>query len=113
MLRGCQRGADARRAATGDNQNARSRLLVRLGAEPLWLAGLGASIVGFGLEATALAVAPVVLVQPLIVGELLFALPLAAAQAAGDPDLGRKTRVLITESPDGGWGIGGAANTRL
>jgi drug/metabolite transporter (DMT)-like permease len=55
------------------------RLLFRLGAEPVWLAGLGASIVGFALEATALAVAPVVLVQPLIVAELLFALPLAAA----------------------------------
>jgi drug/metabolite transporter (DMT)-like permease len=54
-------------------------LLLSLGAEPLWLAGLGASIVGFALEATALAVAPVVLVQPLIVAELLFALPLAAA----------------------------------
>jgi hypothetical protein len=26
------------------------RLLVRLGAEPLWLAGLAASIVGFALE---------------------------------------------------------------
>jgi drug/metabolite transporter (DMT)-like permease len=65
------------------------RLLVRLGAEPLWLAGLGASIVGFGLEATALAVAPVVLVQPLIVAELLFALPLAAA-AAGGSRLGRR-----------------------
>jgi len=64
------------------------RLLVRLGAEPLWLAGLGASIVGFGLEATALAVAPVVLVQPLIVAELLFALPLAAA--TGGSRIGRR-----------------------
>jgi drug/metabolite transporter (DMT)-like permease len=64
------------------------RLLVHLATEPLWLAGLGASIVGFALEATALAVAPVVLVQPLIVAELLFALPLAAAVGGGR--LGRR-----------------------
>jgi drug/metabolite transporter (DMT)-like permease len=72
-------------------------LLVRLGTDPLWLAGLGASIVGFALEATALAVAPVVLVQPLIVAELLFALPLAAA--VGGRRLGRREwagAVLVT-----------------
>ncbi|HLK43985.1 MAG TPA: hypothetical protein VKV34_11635 [Thermoleophilia bacterium] len=33
------------------------------------------------------------------------------AAAAGDPTLGERTWVLITESPDGGWGIGGHANT--
>ena len=32
--------------------------------------------------------------------------------AAGDPTLAERTRVLITESPDGGWGIAGHANTR-
>lgn len=53
-------------------------VVVRAAREPLWLIGLAASIVGFGLEATALSMAPVVLVQPLIVAELPFALPLAA-----------------------------------
>lgn len=33
------------------------------------------------------------------------------AEAAGDPSLVERTWVLITESPDGGWGIGGVANT--
>jgi len=33
------------------------------------------------------------------------------ATAAGDPTLTERTWVLITESPDGGWGIGGHANT--
>src|ERR1700689_4806367 len=33
------------------------------------------------------------------------------AAAAGDPTLAERTWVLITESPDGGWGIGGHANT--
>jgi phenylpyruvate tautomerase PptA (4-oxalocrotonate tautomerase family) len=31
--------------------------------------------------------------------------------AAGDPELAALTWVLITESPDGGWGIAGHANT--
>lgn len=33
------------------------------------------------------------------------------AKAAGDPTLTERTWVLITESPDGGWGINGRANT--
>jgi phenylpyruvate tautomerase PptA (4-oxalocrotonate tautomerase family) len=31
--------------------------------------------------------------------------------AAGDPSLADRTWVLITESPEGGWGIDGHANT--
>jgi len=33
------------------------------------------------------------------------------AAAAGDPSLAQRTWVLITESPNGGWGINGHANT--
>jgi phenylpyruvate tautomerase PptA (4-oxalocrotonate tautomerase family) len=33
------------------------------------------------------------------------------AAAAGDPTLTDRTWVLITESPEGGWGIAGHANT--
>ena len=33
------------------------------------------------------------------------------ATAADDPSLGERTWVLLTESPEGGWGIGGHANT--
>ena len=33
------------------------------------------------------------------------------AAAAGDPALRERTWVLITESPEGGWGINGHANT--
>ena len=33
------------------------------------------------------------------------------AAAAGDPELTERTWVLITESPEGGWGIAGHANT--
>jgi phenylpyruvate tautomerase PptA (4-oxalocrotonate tautomerase family) len=31
--------------------------------------------------------------------------------AAGDPAVAQRTWVLLTESPEGGWGIGGHANT--
>jgi phenylpyruvate tautomerase PptA (4-oxalocrotonate tautomerase family) len=33
------------------------------------------------------------------------------ASAAADPSLAERTWVLITESPEGGWGISGHANT--
>jgi phenylpyruvate tautomerase PptA (4-oxalocrotonate tautomerase family) len=33
------------------------------------------------------------------------------AVAAGDPTMSERTWVLIVESPDGGWGIAGQANT--
>jgi phenylpyruvate tautomerase PptA (4-oxalocrotonate tautomerase family) len=33
------------------------------------------------------------------------------AQAAGDPTLIERTWVLLTEAPDGGWGLKGHANT--
>ena len=34
-----------------------------------------------------------------------------AATAAGDPGLASRTWVLLTEAPDGGWGLAGHANT--
>ena len=33
------------------------------------------------------------------------------AAAAADPALGARTWVLLTESPEGGWGVAGHANT--
>ena len=33
------------------------------------------------------------------------------AEAAGDPGLTERTWVLLTEAPDGGWGLSGHANT--
>ena len=33
------------------------------------------------------------------------------ADAAGDPTLAARTWVLLTEAPDGGWGLAGHANT--
>src|SRR6266702_6111948 len=34
-----------------------------------------------------------------------------AADAAGDPSLASRTWVLLTEAPDGGWGLAGHTNT--
>jgi phenylpyruvate tautomerase PptA (4-oxalocrotonate tautomerase family) len=33
------------------------------------------------------------------------------AAAAGDPTMTSRTWVLLTESPEGGWGVAGHANT--
>ena len=33
------------------------------------------------------------------------------ADAAGDATLAQRTWILLTEAPDGGWGLGGHANT--
>lgn len=65
-----------------------ARLLLRLAVDRSWLLGLATSTLGYGLQALALFLAPVVLVQPLIVTELLFALPLAAMLAGSR--LGRR-----------------------
>jgi drug/metabolite transporter (DMT)-like permease len=66
----------ARRADAPDELSA--HLLIRLLRDPLWILGFFASVAGYGMQAVALYLAPVVLVQPLIVTELIFALPLAA-----------------------------------
>lgn len=45
---------------------------------PKWLAGIGFALVAYGLQALALSAAPLALVQPLVVSELLFAIPASA-----------------------------------
>jgi drug/metabolite transporter (DMT)-like permease len=58
---------------------ARPRLLLRLVRRPMWLLGLAADIVGFGLQAAALHRGSLVVVQPLITTSLVFALVLTSA----------------------------------
>ena len=64
------------------------RIVARLALRRAWLAGLAISVLGFAFQAVALGLAPVVLVQPLVVAELLFALPLAAV--SNGSHLGRR-----------------------
>lgn len=56
-------------------------MLVSLAKRPVWVAGIVADIAGFGVQAAALAVGSLLLVQPLLVTTLLFALPIAARTA--------------------------------
>ncbi len=61
-----------------DEQALGAGMLATLASRPVWVAGIGADIAGFGVQAAALGVGSLLLVQPLLVTTLLFALPLAA-----------------------------------
>ncbi|MFI2379205.1 DMT family transporter [Streptomyces sp. NPDC018964] len=67
-------------AAAGrpDAEALTARLLGRLARDPLWLCGIGLAVVAYGFQSLALAFGPLSLVQPLIVAELVFAVPLSA-----------------------------------
>lgn len=62
----------------GDDSALGVGMLASLARRPVWVAGIAADIAGFGVQAWALAVGSLLLVQPLLVTTLLFALPLAA-----------------------------------
>jgi hypothetical protein len=55
------------------------RLLLRLMRRRRWLAGAGADFGGACLQALALALGPLALVQPILIGGLIMALPIEAA----------------------------------
>lgn len=73
-------------AAQPADQALRLSLLGRLLRTPMWLLGLACDGMGYILQFIALGHGPIVVVQPLLVCGLLFALPLGAAWA------GRKLR---------------------
>lgn len=56
-------------------------MLQTLVRRPLWWAGTGAAVIGYGFQAAALTHGSLILVQPLLVSALLFALPLSARLA--------------------------------
>jgi drug/metabolite transporter (DMT)-like permease len=53
-------------------------VLVRLARRPAWLAGLATVIAGFALQAAALGLGRLVVIEPVLASGLLFALVLAA-----------------------------------
>ncbi len=59
-----------------DEKSLSLRLLTDLLHRPKWLAGIALLLTGFGLQALALANGPVALVQPIVITELAFAIPL-------------------------------------
>lgn len=54
------------------------RLVLRLARRPMWVAGLGADALGYGLQAVALGVGQLLVVQPVLTSGILFALPAGA-----------------------------------
>ena len=56
-------------------------VLLRLLRKPAWLAGLAAVIGGFGLQAAAIGLGRLVVIEPVLASSLLFALALAARRA--------------------------------
>lgn len=61
-----------------EDESLSPRLLLDLVRQKLWLAGIGFAVLSYGFQALALAFGALALVQPLIVTELIFALPIAA-----------------------------------
>ncbi|MGH3503342.1 MAG: DMT family transporter [Nocardioidaceae bacterium] len=53
------------------------KLLRALVTDRTWLMGIGFAVLSYGFQAVALALGPLTLVQPLIVSELLFAVPIS------------------------------------
>jgi drug/metabolite transporter (DMT)-like permease len=67
-----------RAASTRPEKEALSfRLILDLIGDRMWLLGIGFAFLSYVLEGLALSFGPLVLVQPLIVTELLFALPIS------------------------------------
>jgi drug/metabolite transporter (DMT)-like permease len=75
-------------STTPARESLRLRLIADLVQRPRWVAGLAVSALGFVLQAVALGFGPLTLVEPLIVTELFFALPLAAR--SGHRKMGRR-----------------------
>jgi hypothetical protein len=74
------------------------RLLVRLARRRLWVLGVVADLLGAGLHAWALAIGPLALVQPLLVGGLILAVPLDAAVERRRPSRRDLRGVLLAGS---------------
>jgi drug/metabolite transporter (DMT)-like permease len=77
-------GIVVRQRATMDvpsDQSVSTRMILTLLRRPIWWAGTGAAVAGYGFQALALVKGSLILVQPLLVSALLFALPLSARLA--------------------------------
>jgi drug/metabolite transporter (DMT)-like permease len=72
-------GAVAQQQAAAENAGAGGiRLIGRLLKSPRWLAATSGNAMGYALQASALAAGSLLLVQPILVTTLVFALPLGA-----------------------------------
>ncbi len=64
-----------------DHQGVSAVMVTTLLRRPLWWAGTGSAVIGYAFQAVALAFGSLLLVAPLLVSALLFALPLSARLA--------------------------------
>jgi drug/metabolite transporter (DMT)-like permease len=114
-----------------ESRNLSLRLLVDLLHRPRWVAGIAASAAGLALQGVALHYGGLILVQPLILTELLFALPVAVRLRhqrmharewfATTAVAGGLALFLVVSSPRGGsphpavevWAFMGAAAATL
>ncbi len=72
-------GAVAQQQVAATNSGAAGgRLVLHLVTNPRWLAASLGNLFGYGLQASALAVGSLLIVQPLLIATLVFALPLGA-----------------------------------
>lgn len=77
-------GIVVRQRATMDvpsDQGVSAVMFTTLLRRPLWWAGTAAAVAGYGFQALALIKGSLILVQPLLVSALLFALPISARMA--------------------------------
>ncbi|MCF6521998.1 DMT family transporter [Streptomyces sp. JJ36] len=65
-------------AARPERESLSYQLLLHLARQPVWLTGIGLAVLAYVFQGVALAHGPLSLVQPLIVTELIFAIPLSA-----------------------------------
>lgn len=65
-------------SARPDQESLSPRLLSHLTRQPVWLAGISLAVLAYVFQSVALVYGPLSLVQPLIVTELVFAVPLSA-----------------------------------
>jgi drug/metabolite transporter (DMT)-like permease len=71
------------------------RLFLDLARSPMWWASSFGDLLGFVLQGVALSMAPVALVQPLLVASLLLAIPLSAAIERRKPQRAEVVGALI------------------
>jgi drug/metabolite transporter (DMT)-like permease len=72
-----------------------SVMVLTLLRRPLWWAGTAAAVAGYGFQALALAYGSLLLVQPILVSALLFALPMSARLANRRVTLGEWLWALL------------------
>ncbi len=108
-------------------EGAGASLLVRMAQRPVWLFGIAADALGFVAQAAALGIGRLIVVQPLLVTSVVFAMPLGARftgqritrtdVGAGILVVGALVAFLTIANPSGGrddaplgeWLIAGAA----